>query len=272
MSPIIEVCVDSVQSAINAVRGGADRLELCANLGLGGGTTPSIGLLKAVQRAVKGTPIMVMIRPRTGDFLYTDTEVDVMIEDIRACKKYGVRGIVFGALTEEGRVDVERAKRIIDEALPLEICFHRAIDMSRDIFEALNDIMDIGGVSRILTSGHAKTVSEGIPTIQRLYETVHKLADGEPWSLTILPGSGVNPATIRSILSTLLPYGLREIHLSGGHWIDNGVVYRPEGMEMGVGKGEWAIWRTSEDKIRQVRRVVDEMWTGFEERRLQQPQ
>ncbi|KAF5385067.1 hypothetical protein D9615_001253 [Tricholomella constricta] len=100
-SIIIEVCVDSVQSAINAAQAGADRLELCANLALGGGTTPSLGLLKAVQMAA-------MIRPRTGDFLYSDSEIDVILEDIRIFKEYGVRGIVVGILDKDGRVDVDQ--------------------------------------------------------------------------------------------------------------------------------------------------------------------
>jgi len=109
----IEVCIDSVQSAINAAKAGADRFELCANLGLGGGTTPSLGLLKAVQKAAAGIPIMAMIRPRTGDFLYSDDEFNVMLEDIRVFKEHNVRGIVVGVLTALGQVDVERMKQLV---------------------------------------------------------------------------------------------------------------------------------------------------------------
>ncbi|KAG5721723.1 hypothetical protein E4T56_gene13584 [Termitomyces sp. T112] len=118
-SILIEVCVDSVESARNAAHAGADRLELCANLGLGGGTTPSLGLLKSVQKVV-GLPIMAMIRPRTGDFCYSDQELEVMLEDIRVFKEHDVRGIAVGVLDKDGRVDAERMKSILDEALPLE--------------------------------------------------------------------------------------------------------------------------------------------------------
>ncbi|TFK77403.1 copper homeostasis protein cutC [Pluteus cervinus] len=202
-----------------------------------------------------------MIRPRTGDFKYTDEEIDVMIEDIKVCKEYGVRGVVFGLLTRDGRVDVEKAKRIVDEALPLEICFHRAFDMTSDPLEALRDIMDIGGFSRILTSGQARSVPEALITLEALYTTVYQLVDGEPWTLTILPGSGINPETIRPILDALLPCGLQEIHLSGGAWEDGGMKYRPEGMGMGVGgQGEWGIWKTDENKIRRVRAIADEIY------------
>ncbi|KAJ8473078.1 hypothetical protein ONZ45_g16438 [Pleurotus djamor] len=137
----IEVCVDSVQSAINAINGGADRLELCANLGVGGGTTPSVGLFKVVSKLADGLPMMVrllvLVRPRAGDFLYSETEFEVMREDIRAFKRRGARGVVIGILTAEGRVDVDRTKVLVDEALPMEVCFHRAFDMTRDPDEGI---------------------------------------------------------------------------------------------------------------------------------------
>ncbi|KAG6837654.1 hypothetical protein H0H93_004930 [Arthromyces matolae] len=135
-SILVEVCVDSVQSAItlDAAQAGADRLELCANLGLGGGTTPSLGLLKSVQKEVS-LPIMVMIRPRTGDFLYSHHELQVMLQDIRIFKGNNVRGIAVGILNREGTVDVKRMKIVLEAALPLEVCFHRAFDMTRDAEE-----------------------------------------------------------------------------------------------------------------------------------------
>ncbi|KAG6910500.1 hypothetical protein DXG01_009919 [Tephrocybe rancida] len=260
-SLLIEVCVDSVQSAINAAQGGADRLELCANLGLGGGTTPSIGLLRTVQKAIDGIPIMAMIRPRTGDFLYSDQELDVMLEDIRVFKEQGVRGVVVGILDKHGRVDVERMKQVVDEALPLEVCFHRAFDMTRDAEEALRDIESIGGISRILTSGHGKTVPEALTTLTSLILTTKDLIENEPWGLTILPGSGINPSTVGPILNALLPLGLQEIHLSGSRWIGSDMVFKREGMGMGIGgDGEWGVWMVDGENISEVRDVADERW------------
>ncbi|KAK0505703.1 CutC family-domain-containing protein [Armillaria luteobubalina] len=255
-SVTLEVCVDSVQSAKNAVQAGADRLELCSNLGLGGGTTPSLGLLKAV-------PVMVMIRPRTGDFLYNDDELDVMLEDIRIFKRYPIRGIVVGILTPEGRVDTERTKRIVDAALPLEVCFHRAFDMTRDHIEALRDIVNIVGISRILTSGHGRTVVESIDTLVSLFRAANRIA-GNSWPLTILPGSGVNANTIDSILVSLLPLGLEELHMSGGSWLDGEMQYRREALGMGVSAElEWAIWQTDGLKVGEVRAIVDNVCDKF---------
>ncbi|KAJ7459094.1 copper homeostasis CutC domain-containing protein [Mycena galericulata] len=262
-SPIvIEVCVDSVRSALNAVRGGADRLEVCGNLGVGGGTTPSLGLLKSIQRAVD-VPTMAMIRPRTGDFLYSHEEIEVMLEDIRVFKREGVRGVVLGVLRADGRVDVDTTKRLVDEALPLEVCFHRAFDMTRDAAEALRDVISIGGISRILTSGHGQTVLESLHILKELCQTTRKLAEDLPWVLSILPGSGINTETVDPILNALLPLGVMEIHLSGGSWVESGMTHRQAGLGMGVGESEWNIWETSENKVREVRRLVGMHWAGY---------
>ncbi|KAK0465551.1 copper homeostasis CutC domain-containing protein [Desarmillaria tabescens] len=210
-SVALEVCVDSVQSAKKLVQAGADRLELCGNLGLGGGTTPSLGLLKAVLKAAPDVPIMVMIRPRAGDFLYSGDELDVMLQDIRIFKRYPIR----------------------------EVCFHRAFDMTRDHIE-----VNIGGISRILTSGHGKTAVDSIDTLASLFRVAEQLA-GDSWPLTILPGSGVNVDTIEPILVSLLPLGLEELHMSGGSWRDGEMRYRREALGMGVStEREWAVWQT----------------------------
>ncbi|KAF5352725.1 hypothetical protein D9756_005879 [Leucocoprinus leucothites] len=255
---LIEVCVDSVESAINAVAGGADRLELCANLGAGGGTTPSLGLLKLVKQAVKEVPIMVMIRPRVGDFMYSEFELEVMLEDIRTFRDLGVRGFVVGVLTKEGRVDIGRMRKIVDEILPLEVCFHRAFDMAKDGDAALRDIMEIGGVSRVLTSGQETTVGQGLTRLESLFHLSKTLTDHEVWGLTILPGSGINAKTAPEVLARLLPLGLREIHLSGGQWVSNGMSFRRPNMGMGLGgESDWGVWRAQADKVREVRRIVD---------------
>lgn len=264
-SIVVEVCIDSVESAIAAANGGADRLEICGNLGLGGGTTPTLALFRAVKRAVPGTPIMVMIRPRTGDFCCTDPELDIMLEDIRILKQAGADGLVFGVLSAEGFVDTDRTTRLAAEAAPLQVCFHRAFDMTRDPLNALKAVRSIPNVTRILTSGHKPAAPSALPALRDLLQKAAEPTHPTPASTpAILVGSGINPATVRPVLDALLPHGLREIHLSGGSWVPGEMQYRPPGMGMGVGgDGEWGIWRTSEERVREVRRIADLAWEEY---------
>ncbi|EIW64169.1 uncharacterized protein TRAVEDRAFT_100761, partial [Trametes versicolor FP-101664 SS1] len=246
----IEVCIDSVESALAAIRGGADRLELCGNLGLGGGTTPSLGLFKAVREATPhGMPIMVMVRPRTGDFLYTDAEFGIMREDIKAFKEARADGVVLGILHKDGGIDTSRTKVLAEEAAPMQVCFHRAIDMtSQDILTHLA-ISRISQVTRILTSGQAPSAPfpSALPTLRTLLRDASRM----PSSAKVLVGSGINAHTVDPLLKELLPCGLREVHLSGGGWVPSEMEFQREGMGMGVGgEGEWGLWRTSEDKVR----------------------
>ncbi|KAG2062247.1 hypothetical protein BDR06DRAFT_924434 [Suillus hirtellus] len=272
MPLILEVCVDSTESALAAVEAGADRLELCSNLGLGGGTTPSLGLLKAIQKVAPIVPIMIMIRPRTGDFVYTEAEFDVMIEDIRYFKENDVQGFVFGVLTPEGDVDVARTQRLVSEALPLQgdvncllffflrlidvVCFHRAFDMTRDTKNAWHQLSQIDGLTRILTSGQGTTATSAnsLDVLKDLLD----LAKHQDTRIEILPGSGINSSTVGALCQALLPHGLREVHMSGGHWTDGASVWRRDGMGMGVGgASEWGIWRTNASAIRAVKDAID---------------
>jgi len=261
-SIIVEVCVDSVESVCvhSAVEAGANRLELCGNLGLGGGSTPSLGLFKTIRQSVK-VPIMVMIRPRFGDFLYSDAEIDVMLEDIGVFKNQNAppAGIVVGVLTADGRVATDRMKQIMEVALPMEVCFHRAFDMTRDPLEALRDIRAIGGISRILTSGQTPRALDALDALKSLFVEARASApENGLGSLTIMPGSGINGETIEAILEALLPYGLLEVHLSGGRWIDSGMTFRRVGMGMGIGgDAEWGIWRTLVPLVVRVREVTE---------------
>ncbi|KAJ7597480.1 copper homeostasis CutC domain-containing protein [Mycena floridula] len=251
---IIEVCVDSVESAVNATEAGANRLELCGNLALGGGTTPSLGLYKAVKRSVN-VPIMVMIRPRCGDFLYSDAELDVMLEDILLFKDHSATGIVVGILTADGRVDVNRVKRVVEAAAGMEVCFHRAFDMTRDPIEAIRDIASIEGVSRILTSGQCPRAVDALKILKALFVEAANL---DSCHLTVMPGSGINGATIEPILESLAPAGLRELHLSGGRWIQGDMSFRRRGLGMGINEDvEWSIWRTAVPLVREIRQTVD---------------
>src|SRR5947208_9942123 len=182
---LVEACVDSIESALAAARGGAHRLELCANL-IEGGTTPSAGTL-AVCRARLDIPIFVLIRPRGGDFLYSAAELAVMLEDIRRAKQAGVQGIVTGLLRADGEIDADRTGELIAAARPLHVTFHRAFDVCRDASRALETLVALG-VERVLTSGQAATAPEGADRIARLVQQ----AAGR---LAILPGGGAKAAT-----------------------------------------------------------------------------
>lgn len=162
---LLEVCVDSVASARAAERAGASRVELCCAL-VEGGLTPSIGLIKAVRAAIQ-IPVMVLIRPRAGDFLYTRDELAVMREDIRQCRAIGrIDGVVFGLLQADGAIDLETTRDLVQLAHPMACTFHRAIDMAADIRQAARDLMTIAGIQRVLTSGGERDTIQGQQTIK----------------------------------------------------------------------------------------------------------
>ncbi|KDQ12870.1 hypothetical protein BOTBODRAFT_161080 [Botryobasidium botryosum FD-172 SS1] len=273
MSILIEVCVDSLESAILAVRGGAKRLEICGCLGLGGGTTPSLGLVRSIRKALPDIPTMVMIRPRTGDFLYSEDEMSVMVEDIKCFKTEGVTGVVLGVLTSKGDVDVERTSRLVKLAVPLEVTFHRAFDMTRDAQEALRAIASISGITRILTCGHGPTAlsaqerespvaqaefSQKRPHYPLALRCLKKKALALESSIIILPGSGIKHSTVATLIKTVWPVGVREIHMSGGEWVEGDMEWRPEGMGMGVGgRGEWGVWKTSQESVTWAREAAE---------------
>ena len=138
----IEACIGTLQSGIEAEKGGANRVELCDNLAEGG-TTPSAALIQMTKERLK-IPAAVMIRPRHGDFLYSDLEFEIMKKDIEFCKSVGVEAVVFGLLTPDGRIDCERTMRLVESAGNMQVCFHRAVDLSRDYFEAIEQIINCG--------------------------------------------------------------------------------------------------------------------------------
>ncbi|KAL5519457.1 hypothetical protein ACEPAH_1140 [Sanghuangporus vaninii] len=265
----VEVCVDSVESAFAAVEGGADRLEICGNLALGGGTTPSVGLVRLIKQACpENIELMAMIRPRTGDFLYTSDEISVMLEDIKAFAEIGITGVVFGALTSDGRIDIERTTLLTNEAVKygLQVCFHRAFDMVVDQKEALSELCKISGITRLLTSGGKPSASLGLPSLVSLCMSLDpesgasQASRNQSSQIEMMPGSGINSGTITPVLRALMPFRyVRSIHMSGGGFVESTMQYRPEGMGMGVGgAGEWGVWRTSKDAVRRVRKIVDD--------------
>lgn len=198
---LLEVCVDNVGCALAAQRGGAARIELCDNL-REDGTTPSAGTI-AVVRELLTIPVHVMIRPRGGDFVYTENELDVMRHDIEIAQSLGVDGVVFGILTEERRVDALRTSELVALAQPLDVTFHRAFDEVPDPVEALN-ILQLCGVRRVLTSGQKASASDAKDLLRRF-------ADNAGTDMSIMPGGGV---TLNSIPSLLSIPGIREIHVS----------------------------------------------------------
>lgn len=161
----VEICVNSVESAVAAQKGGADRVELCDNL-LEGGTTPSAGSIE-IARKLLNIKLHIIIRPRGGDFLYSDTEFEIMKRDIETAKSLGADGLVFGILDENGNIDKDMTKELIELSRPLTVTFHRAFDVCRDAFQALEDLISLG-VDYVLTSGQEATAIEGADLIAEL--------------------------------------------------------------------------------------------------------
>ncbi|NWY95172.1 CUTC protein, partial [Loxia curvirostra] len=224
---LMEVCVDSVESAVNAERGGAGRIELCAGL-VEGGTTPSMGLLQVVKQCVR-VPVFVMIRPRGGDFLYSDREVEVMKADIRLAKLHGADGLVFGALTEDGRIDTELCTALLAVCRPLPVTFHRAFDMVHDPLVALETLISLG-FERVLTSGCDSSALEGLSLIKRLAEQVMSSARCVTLSL-FPPGGGITERNLQRILEGSTA---SEFHCSARSARDSGMKFRNPNVAMGA--------------------------------------
>jgi len=209
---LLEISVETLEAALAAARGGADRIELCGNLSAGG-ITPSAALMHAV-RAHLSIPVFVMIRPRAGDFFYSSAESSEMRRSIADAKESGIDGVVLGALTKNHRVDVERTRELVEFAKPLSVTHHRAFDEAADLRQALEDVIQ-SGAERILTSGGAKSALEGAEVLAELIE-----AAGE--RIVILPGAGIGATNIEQVaqqtgarefhsgLSAVLPYGSKD--------------------------------------------------------------
>ncbi|MFC3162507.1 copper homeostasis protein CutC [Ciceribacter thiooxidans] len=198
--PLLEVCVDDPAGLAAAIEGGADRIELCAALSLGG-LAPSQGFMAHAARSP--IPVHALIRPRTGDFVFFADDLRVMVDDVRAARSAGLAGVVIGALQLDGQIDVAALEALIAVAEGMDLTLNRAFDLARDQEEALETAVRLG-FSRILTSGGARTVVEGLPRLERL-------ANRAAGRLSIMPGSGVRPETAEALLS--LP-GVFELHAS----------------------------------------------------------
>ncbi|MDB4889508.1 MAG: Copper homeostasis protein cutC [Gemmatimonadetes bacterium] len=213
MTVLIEACVDAIDAAVEAERGGAGRLELCGEL-LQGGVTPSAGLIGAVRERVK-IPLFVLIRPRTGDFLYSADERDVMLRDIALARSFGADGVVIGALTSIGDVDMETTRALIDAARPMQVTFHRAFDFARDQGAAMDALLSVG-VDRVLTSGGAASALEGAAALRAM---VHLAGD----AMTILAGGSITASNVADVVRES---GVRQVHLRAAVRVESAMTHR----------------------------------------------
>jgi copper homeostasis protein len=200
---VLEICVASVDHAVAAECGGANRIELCSDLP-SGGITPSAGLMQTARRQVR-IPIHVLIRPRPGDFCYSDNEFEIMRNDILAAKQFRMDGVVLGMLQPDARVDIERTRVLVELAHPLPVTFHRAFDASENLEAALEEVIQTGA-SRILTSGGKARATDALLTLARLVQA----ARGR---IVLMPGGGINSKNIVEVVRKTLA---REVHTSAG--------------------------------------------------------
>ena len=196
---LLEICVETLDAAMAAERGGADRIELCENLQVGG-VTPSADLMRAVRSQVH-IPVYAMIRPRAGDFFYSEMEFKQMARDLATAKGLGMDGVVLGLLGTDHRVDVQRTRTLADLARPLPVTFHRAFDETPNLREALEDVIATGA-ARILTSGGGSSAEQGVGALAELVDAGRK-------RIRIMPGAGISAANIERILQTTRA---REVH------------------------------------------------------------
>lgn len=238
---ICEICVDSVEGVRAAKEAGAARVELCASL-IEGGITPSRGMIR-LARAVCGLKLHVIIRPRGGDFLFSDAEFDVMTADIETAKAEGADGVVIGQLGPDGLIDVPRTRQLMAAARPMAVTFHRAFDMTPDPFAALETLIGLGA-ERVLTSGQEASVLEGLPLIAELVSQA-----GE--RIIVMPGGGITPRNVERIVSAAKP---KEIHFAALEMAQGGMHFRREHVFMGgeLRPPEHDRLLTSEQGIRAV--------------------
>lgn len=243
---ICEVVVYNIESALKAQEGGADRLELCDNPA-DGGTTPSLGTVEVVRQNVT-MDVYVMIRPRGGDFVYSRYEFHAMKRDIFQFQKLGVDGFVFGILNSDGTLDKVRCRELIEKAKPLKCTCHRAFDMTRDPFEALDDCIEVG-FERILTAGQRPKALEGVDLIRQLVESA-----GD--RIKIMPGSGVNEQTVKEIVSRSRA---REIHFSSTAERPSPMTFRNESIAaMGEqGSSEFLLRTVDPARVRKMRELAE---------------
>lgn len=248
---VLECCVDSVESALQAAAGGADRLELCANLPIGG-TTPELALFHQVRKETK-LRIHVLIRPRFGDFCYSAYELSIMEESIRMFRKAGADAVVFGVLSPDGSLALPAMARLIAAAGSMAVTLHRAFDMCREPFIALEEAAALG-IRTILTSGQAADCLAGAALLRELYQR----ADGR---IEILAGGGITAEAVRILLPET---GITSYHMSGKIVIASPMLYRNPYVSMGLpSMSEYEIWQTSQQKVQETAAALKEVTHVF---------
>lgn len=241
---ILETCVDSPESAEAAQRGKADRLELCGHLIIGG-VTPDEWLYRKV-REVCELPVRVLIRPRFGDFCYSEHEFEMIEAQVKHFRELGAEAVVIGCLLPDGSLDMERMKRLMELAGDMEVTLHRAFDVCRDPYEALEQAVSLG-IGTILTSGQESSCLKGQNALQKLQEQA-----GE--RITLMAGAGVNAEVIEKLYPLT---GIRAYHMSGKKVEPSAMEYRREGVPMGLpGISEFEIWRTDEKEVRRAADIL----------------
>lgn len=241
---ILECCADSVESALNAAEGGASRLELCANLPIGG-TTPDLALYHRIRKESE-IRIHALIRPRFGDFCYSDYEMDIMREQIRMFRQEKAQAVVIGVLNEDGELNLQAMERLIQEAEGMSVTLHRAFDMCRDPFRALEEAVSLG-VDTILTSGQRESAWEG----RELLAELVRRAEGR---IDIMAGGGIGADVIRRLRPIT---GGTSYHMSGKVTLESPMRYRKAEVSMGLPSlSEYEIWQTSTEKVEEAVRML----------------
>jgi len=240
---LLEVCVDSFQSALNAKNGGADRLELCSNLIIGG-TTPSFELLKKIKKNIE-IMVNVLIRPRFGDFLYDNYEFEIICGEIKAAKSLGADGVAIGALNPDGSLDLEKMEMMMAAASGMSVTLHRAFDMSADIFETLENAKKLG-VNTILTSGGYNNAEDAMDILRQL--------DEKSGYVDIMAGSGINAEVIGNFMKKT---EIKSFHMSGKSEKLSNMIYRNKKLSMGLPMmSEYIIWECDESRIAKAKNIM----------------
>lgn len=241
---ILEVCADSVESAIEAQKGGADRIELCSNLIIGG-TTPSIQLYQEVRKQIE-LPIKVLIRPRFGDFLYSNYEYEIIKNEIKMFKELNADGVVVGCLLADGTLDIKRLEELLFIAGSMPVTVNRSFDMLKNPMDDFKKMINLG-VNTVLTSGQKQNCFDGMEFIQQLIE----IAEGK---IHVLVGGGVNADVIKQFM---LRTSVTNFHLSGKVVQNSSMEYRNETVSMGLPNfSEYQIWQTNKELIADAKSVI----------------